>query len=256
MKVLVLTDGQGWIVDRITKEMVSRIPFEFIVKDYTTVSTQEILDTECDLIHYQNWDIERHYPAILKHKAPIIVSCRSHRFPEYFKDVALSVHVHVVNKDLLKDFPDATYIPDAIADHMFKPLTVGMQLADNEPNKHYKGYYLVKEACEILGAKFTPALGNVTDMPAWYDSIDVYVCASENEGFNTGVAEALARNKPVISTAVGVTKAFPSVHFVERTTDSILAALREYETTSLVKPLSWGNISKQFKELYEHVTKI
>ena len=51
MRVLILTDGQKWIVDKITKEMVSRIPFEFIIKDYTTVSTQEILDTECDLIH-------------------------------------------------------------------------------------------------------------------------------------------------------------------------------------------------------------
>lgn len=254
MRVLILTDGQGWVVDRITKELTSRIPFEFIVKDYTKVPTQEILDTECDVVHYQNWDIERHLPRIYEHKAPLLVSCRSHRYPEYFKDVARRVDVHVVNKDLLTDFPFAHYIPDAVNDELIKPLTVGMQLADNEPNKQYKGFYLVKEACEQIGARFTPAIG-VKDMPAWYDSIDVYVCASENEGFNTGVAEAVARNKPVISTRCGATKDLP-IHFVDRTVSDIANALSKYNTNLLIRQqFTWELISQEFKNLYEYVAR-
>ena len=42
-----------------------------------------------------------------------------------------------------------------------------------------------------------------SDMPEYYNNLDVYVCASASEGFSLSVLEASASGRPVISTRVG-----------------------------------------------------
>lgn len=72
-----------------------------------------------------------------------------------------------------------------------------------------------------------------TQMPAFYDQIDVYVCLSTAEGTPNPVLEALACGKHVVSTDVGVVPLLPpeSVTVVERSVDSLRRALRHiYET--------------------------
>ena len=122
MKILILTDGQGWIVDRITAEMVKRIPFEFVIEDYTKISKDDFVRkaNEADLIHYQNWDIGRFLDVLDQIKKPLIVSIRSFRFPDYIYSV--KAHFNIINPKQREFFPLATYIPDGIFDEYFNLL--------------------------------------------------------------------------------------------------------------------------------------
>lgn len=108
------------------------------------------------------------------------------------------------------------------------------------------------------------------DMAEYYKKIDVYVCASINEGTPNPVLEAMACGVPVISTDVGIVKEV----FGEKQKDYILKD-RNKETlkdaikgilsnTEVLEELSkenlqriqdwtWEKKTQQFKEFYTHI---
>ncbi|WZB62594.1 glycosyltransferase [Achromobacter xylosoxidans] len=85
-------------------------------------------------------------------------------------------------------------------------------------------------------------------MPAYYNSLDLYVCPSAIEGTPNPVLEAMACGVPVISTDVGIVpEAFGPLQkaFIvqERTPDAIASAIRRFhEDRSLFSSLSEENI--------------
>jgi len=246
-KILILTDGLGWIVDRITDEMISRIPFNFTKKYYTKISTDEFikLANEHDLVHYQNWDWRYHIDRIDEIKTPILTSIRSHRYPEYIHKVNGSLHA--ITPELKEIFPQATYIPDGIFNIEHRKFTVGFAGRPDE----YKGFPLIKQACEELGVIFKPTENlSFEEMGEYYKSIDLYVCASKNEAHSTPVMECISINKPVITTDIGIPKMM-NVHKVERSVDGIKEGIRKFYTQEQVAEYSWENICKQFEELYQ-----
>lgn len=256
-KILILSDGQGWIVDRITDRMVEGMPqFKFTKEYYTRLDPQEFYNKamEHDLIHYQNSDItwQRNVVYEIAKKKPFLLSIRSFRFPKEAYIFSNACNVHVVGKDLLEYFPKAKYIPDAVDDKFNRKLRVGMAIGSYSGNLKYKGYDLVSEACRDLGVEFKPAVDiSYDEMTNYYDSIDVYVCASENEGTAVPILECLALNKPVISTNVGVAKELP-VMKIERDVESIKSALKAIMGNNLVFPrYSWNTVNSQFAKLYE-----
>jgi len=249
MKILILADTPGWIVDRITDEMIRLISHEFTKVYYDSVSTDEFirLANEHDLVHYQNSDWHKHIDRIDEIKTPIITSIRSFRFPEYIYKIKDKVHFHIINPDQREFFPEATYIPDGIFPFKRKEFTVGFA---GRPDG-YKGFNLIKQACEELGCTFKPALDIPPEkMQEYYDSIDLYVCASKNEGHSTPVMECLSINKPVLTVNVGIPKTL-NVHKCERTVEDIKNGIEKFYTQNQVKDYTWENICKQFRELYE-----
>jgi hypothetical protein len=71
-----------------------------------------------------------------------------------------------------------------------------------------------------------------SEMPAFYNAIDVYVCVSEIEGTPNPVLEAMACGVPIVSTDVGIVPQLfgPEQHrFIlpERTIEALVASLRE-----------------------------
>jgi glycosyltransferase involved in cell wall biosynthesis len=206
MRVLICPDIPGWIVERCCDNLVANLPqIAFTKRFYVGAETAEleVLAREHDLVYYANWgDCERHIPALAASGTPVLMSVRSHRYPAIVKQMAKQVAaVHVVNEALARDFPGSFYIPDGVGDQFFcKPRVgfVGMPDA-------YKGYGLVAEACRILDCPFIPATGQIPpgQMPEYYRSVDVVVCASVAEGFSTVMMEALAMGKLVVSTADG-----------------------------------------------------
>lgn len=226
--------------------------FEFFKAHYACISTPELIERAngSDLVHYLNWDIQYHWNELHRINVPFLMSIRSHRYPPYVRDVAKRVHVHVINPDLQKEFPGSHYIPDGIFDQ-FKPdheFTVGFAGRPDE----YKGYPLIVQACNELGVKFKPATGDVKpeDMLAYYQSIDLLVCASQAEGFCAPLIECLAINKPVITTDVGVARQL-HIHKIERSVQSIKNGIMKFYTSKQVLPqFSWANVCEQFKNLY------
>lgn len=107
------------------------------------------------------------------------------------------------------------------------------------------------------------------DMPEYYSSIDVYVCASKTEGTPLPVLESMACGVPVISTDVGIVReCFGEKQFnyilSERSKDSLKEKIKELyndksklmelskENLKQIKNWSWENIAKQYKVFFEN----
>jgi glycosyltransferase involved in cell wall biosynthesis len=252
VKVLIIADIFGWIIDRITDRMISGIDFDFTKRYYTDMKADELLEesNKHDLVHYNNWCHVDHKDIINQIKVPFLMSVRSHRYPPYALELAKFHPTHVISPMLRDEFPGSYYIPDGIfeqfiPDHEF---TVGFA---GKPDD-YKGFNLIVQACKELGVKFKPATGDVhpENMYDYYKSIDILVSASVAEGFNAPVMECLAMNKAVITTDTGISK-YLQVHKIERTVASIKAGIQKFYTSPQVIPeYSWDRVCKQFKELY------
>jgi SAM-dependent methyltransferase len=258
MKILILADEPGWIIGRITDRMIEGIPFEFTKKCYLhntplSISKEEFLDLgfQHDLIHFQNWGVV-FFPEGLKELGyKTLMSIRSFRYPpELFPVWSTRVkRVHVLHPELLAKIPNSVYIPDGIFDQYIPQheFTVGFAGVQDD----YKGFNLIKKACDELGARFKPAWGIPPDkMPDYYKSIDLYVCASYQEGFANPVMECLAMNKPVLTTDVGV-PSLHNIHKCERSLEGIKKGIGKFYTYPQVKEYSWKNVCLQFKKLYE-----
>lgn len=252
MKVLILADIPGWIVDRIADRMIAGMPsIEFVKRYYACTETNEILRLagEVDLVHYLNWDIAMHWPALQEIWKKLLLSIRSHRYPDYVPNVAGAVRqVHVVSETLREKFPGSRYIPDGVMIEP-RPLRVGWA---GKPCA-YKGNATIEKVCREIGAEFKPAIDLPADrMTAYYDSIDVLVCFSEAEGFCAPVMEALALNKPVISTECGAAweRWVTGVMWVERHEDDLKDALYLHWPARMIGEMTWQKVCPQFERLY------
>lgn len=105
-------------------------------------------------------------------------------------------------------------------------------------------------------------------MPDYYNSIDLYICASKNEGTPNPVLESMASGVPIISTDVGIVRdAFGTEQkkFIlkERSKEALKEKLKEllndeykFEILSMenldkIKAWSWKEKCNQFKEFFE-----
>lgn len=253
MKVLILTDGCGWIVDRITDKIVSGVDAEFEVAKYTEITTDAFIGkaNSVDLVHYNNWDIGYHLSRLNEIKTPFLYTVRSHRYPSYTKDVAKwATKTLVINPILLDEIPNSVYIPDGTDDMFYqhqKPFVVGYAGFDNE----YKGTHLIRQACKELGCEFKHAFNILPqDMVGWYRSLNLYVCASVAEGHSTPVMECMALNVPVATLPVGVPCSLNTNFIEERTVESIKKAIGKFYTRPQVDEFKWSNILPQIEKLY------
>ncbi len=255
-RVLILTDGQSWVVDRIANHYKELIPFEIDIDYYTKLPEEALFEKarNYDIIHFNNADVGRHLNFIAEHPKPIIVSVRSFRFREPMLEAAKFATVHVIHPELKAFFPNARYISDAV-DDIFQPkeFVVGMAYQNEPWNIDYKGVELVEQACKELGVAFKRGVDmKLEEMPAWYDSIDLYVCASKKEGFGTPVVECLLLNKPVISTDTGM-GAYTNIFKIERTVESIKEGILMYYTYPQVAKFRWQVVANAVGELYKEV---
>lgn len=106
------------------------------------------------------------------------------------------------------------------------------------------------------------------DMPDFYNSIDLYVCASKEEGTPLTIQEAMAMGLPIISTDVGiVSEVFGEKQrkyiMKERSKDELKNKIKELlknkkdmeeisqENLIQVKTEDWKNICKKYKEFFD-----
>ena len=256
-RILILTDGQGWVVDRIARHYHELIPFAIDIDYYTKLSNEELLEKakSYDIIHFNNADVGRHLPFIEGRFKPTIISVRSFRFKEPMLEASrYATAIHVIHPELKNFFQNARFISDAV-DDIFQPkeFVVGMAFQDEPWNYDYKGVNLVEQACEELGVTFKKGTNlKLEEMSAWYDSIDLYVCASKKEGFGTPVMECLMRNKPVISTDTGMGQ-YTNIFKIERSVESIKEGILMYYTYPQVEKFRWGIVCNAMAELYMEV---
>jgi glycosyltransferase involved in cell wall biosynthesis len=129
--------------------------------------------------------------------------------------------VNAVSSRLATLFCDAglnvAYTPNGVDTELFRPVeevgrgeTLRVGFSGSRKHDWRKGVTeLIEPAAAIPGVELRlamPAEGTYVpqdEMPGFYGSIDVYVCASSSEGFSLSVLEAAACGRPIVSTRVG-----------------------------------------------------
>jgi len=151
------------------------------------------------------------------------------------------------------------YIPNGIDEKMFKrEFVVGFVGSEQSGNQEYKGFKLVEQACNDLGLALRRVYNGypqnvipLDEMPKFYEKIDCLVIPSKGEGCNNPTLEALAMNKPVISTDVGIAKRLDGVILVKRDVKSIKKALRKLSgRIQILEKYTWDIVCKQYRDLY------
>lgn len=153
------------------------------------------------------------------------------------------------------------------------------EFTDSEGDSDLKGVRkIIKPALSELIKKGYPIELNFADrkdgyiphdkMPDYYNSIDIYICASKNEGTPNPVLESMASGVPIISTNVGIVgDAFGEKQkkFIlkERTKEELENKLIEIldnkemfeelskENLEQIKEWTWEKKCQQFKEFFE-----
>lgn len=109
-------------------------------------------------------------------------------------------------------------------------------------------------------------------MPEYYNSIDLYICASKEEGTPNPILEAMASGVPVISTDVGIVKEAFGEHqkkylLKERTKNALKEKIVQLienkedwqklsqENLQEIQKWSWKEKCNQFKEFFEDAIK-
>lgn len=254
MKILLLSDNQGWIVDRISRVYQKLIPEDIEIDYYTNIEPGRLSERAktFDLVHFNNTDITKLMGEFKEIDIPIMASVRSFRYPSAFRRNQKELDlIHVIHPDLKKRFDNAIYVPDGIFEG-FKPgpFIVGLACQEPEWSKEYKGYYLVKQACEELGCIFKPAHNRApSTMRDYYKSLDLYVSASQREGFGAAVLEAMSLNVPVLTTNTGIAKGLDVVK-CERSVESIKQGIKKFYTYPQVKDYTWESACEKLTEVY------
>lgn len=157
------------------------------------------------------------------------------------------------------------------------------EFTDSEGDSDLKGVRkIIKPALEELIQEGYPIELKFADrkegyiphdkMPDYYNSIDVYICASKNEGTPNPVLESMASGVPIISTNVGIVRdAFgkKQTEFIleERSKEALknkLITLLNHkelleelskENLEQIKDWTWEKKCQQFKEFFKNNIK-
>ena len=220
-----------------------------------------------DVIHFMySGGLTKSKDYILKYKDKVFTTLASERtFKSSHNDKDLLIKIYketqccvCQNTSLLIKLKELigqnnlVYIPNGVDTELFNRKFIAGFVGAKGSNNH-KGYDLVKQACDYFGIELKEAHEHDythEEMPEFYNQIDCLIIASESEGCNNPTMEALAMNKPVISTKVGIAEELEGVTIVDRNVDSIKMALRRLSGRIQIMDYTWDKIASQYHSLY------
>jgi glycosyltransferase involved in cell wall biosynthesis len=251
-RIALITDGQGWIVDRISRIYQAHNPaIDLFFLPSLSVEGLVHLARNYQLIHFNNWFVRGMQPFLDVCPVPTLVSIRSFRYKADIPAMRPS-RFHIIHPDMAVDFQNSVFIPDGIDLDEFKPsrrFRVG--ICYQAGFAEFKGVHLLKQAIEGLDIELVEASGlDHAAMKAFYESLDLYVCASESEGFAAPVVECMALNVPVMSTATGVASFIPGIQVVERSVAGLRQGLMAHLGRERIAQLAWPNICARVNAMY------
>lgn len=203
-------------------------------KTFTTLASQRTLDEYYDKL-----------PVLIEiYKNTVCCVCQNPTFRRKLKKIIKQNNV--------------VYIPNGVDEKLFKRKFVVGFVGSKQGKNDHKGFKLAKEACEELDLDFKflhlgeeSELQPIKLMPKFYRKIDCLVIPSASEGCNNPTLEALAMNKPVISTRVGIAEELEGVTLVNRDVESIKNALRKLSgRIQILEKYTWDKIAKKYHDLY------
>jgi len=257
MKILHVVDKRDWILEDIAKQIAKHLPehqFEILYGHESSKEAFEVMEDQYDLIHFIAWPFITMWDVKPKKAIMSVCSWRNWDIKEPWFDIQEAmkrcIETIAVGRKIAQELK-CSYIPDGIDISLFKPrnFTVGFVGVIDE----YKGFHLVRDACKNTKSDLKVATDFVKDeMPYFYKEVDVVILASVKEGYSAVIAECLAMNKPIITTAEG--DFFDkSIIKVDRDVESIAEAIKTFNTRSQIEDRSWDFIINKWKKLYERL---
>jgi len=227
-RICVLVDRIGWAYDVIAKALVVELPqYDFIIRRVDEVDAINYGHDAYDLIFCMGWKWP--HREITTPKEKTISVCHSFRtlgpkhtieeWCKYMTDRYCAMgSVNMRLQEMLgKYIPNVVYTPNGVDTVRFCPgpkkayggLTAGWSGRGDDLN--FRGVHLMEIACKEAGWDLKLNIAQKThirheDMPAFYQSLDLYFCLSKSEGCSCSMLEAAACGVPIIATDTGVSK--------------------------------------------------
>jgi glycosyltransferase involved in cell wall biosynthesis len=225
MRVCLIIDKWGWAYDRIAQALIkfnkSEHKFEVLA---AKTDAKKIKRSKADrflVMGYQCWDKvdflpkDRTFVGVHGHHQwdghltmpteDVLPPNDLHEFLSSFRGV------NVVSERLHRLFPYAVYTPNGVDTDIFRRVVLPtycdnrrvVGCAYNPKHDWRKGVKdIIEPACDEdwVDVVLAPRNKTLHEMPSWYNSIDIYVCASSSEGLSLSVLEALACGRVIVST--------------------------------------------------------
>ena len=260
MRICIVIDKWGWAYDRIAQALIKFNKSEHQFEVYAAkTDAKKIKRSKADrflVMGYQCWDKvgflpkDRTFVGVHGHhqwdghkitpEVDVAPPAELHEFLSSFRGV------NVVSERLHRLFPYAAYTPNGVDCDIFKRvvlptycdnrLVVGC--AYNPKHDWRKGVKdIIEPACDEDWADLVLAPRNkkLHEMPAWYNSIDVYVCTSSSEGLSLSVLEALACGRVIVST---IRNEIDTQMIVDRTPEALRLELFDSMDTPFLVAMS------------------
>lgn len=293
MKILILSDGQSWIVDRISKlmqEYLKEYQIDVLYCSYVyhpereaslkpVIKNEKLIDItkNYDIILFNNAPIAFWYKDILdKITIPKVVYIRSHRFiPDLIKFADKVDLIITINYSQIKEIQEKGVTTEIVCfyDAIDKSILEENKLVAGfvgQPTS-YKGCDMIAEACQELEIRLALSIdrrfkeGKIDRTPEqmfdYYRSIDVYICMSEAEGTSLPVLEAYASGvNHIISTKVGsayeILKDDKRLIWINRNKKELKEALLKLkEDINPLSEFSWENLIKKLRIKLKELSK-
>lgn len=247
--VLLIADVPDWIFARHCRELTARLGHRF---RFTTIHQGDAFDErEFDLVYPLEWNLVA--PDRILDPSRYVTGVRSFtawqdRSPEALGALlaARFQKVHAVSSalvEVLRRFvPGIRLLRHGVDVERFAPTTRADRSGERlvlgwagNPSATVKGSSTLIEplamlpGVELVRAAYRDGQKHAAEMPAFYDGIDAYVCASASEGNNNAVMEAAAMGRAIVTTDSGSVREYlrdgESALFVPPELPAIVAAV-------------------------------
>lgn len=223
-RLLLIADVPNWIFARHCRNLQRYLSDEFdITIEY---QDQPYNEDNFDLIYPLEWNLVK--PEQIHNPAKYVTGIRSHvswknyKFADFVNYLATQFQqVHVVSQRLYQIFaphlPTVDYVTHGIDTTFFTPAISPTQTeqkirigwAGNRKSAENKGFSDILEplgrlpGVELIYCGYSDTLLSLEDMHQFYSSLDIYICASVQEGSNNSLLEAAAMERAIITTDNG-----------------------------------------------------
>lgn len=267
-QILIIVDKPGWAHDHKTRNIQRTLGDKYtFIKKYQSDVTEADLE-QADLVQVYYWMQIQRMPqleAVFQwyRKKLLIGICSHFEIDNERREAALvwlrqARAVFALNRLLYQDvrrYLDVSvfYTPNGVDTGFFVPgplsrsqgtLRVGWTGSLTNHGPEQRGFYNLivpavesVQGCELITAIREDRWRSHKEMIEFYQSLDVYICASRNEGTPNPCLEAASCGIPIVTTAVGnmpeLIQAGVNGYFIEPTIPDIariLTALRDNET--------------------------
>ena len=285
--VLLLAERRDWALHIVARNTASALSDSFRFSIRTDDDPLPATLDSFDIVHSLFWQDESYY-SLLKPSTRLIQSVYSHRWQEmgmtprdlHHRYLSHALHVlvpSVLLQDALHDLPvPVSLTPEGVdtdlftlrTEHPDRVLVTGWAGKTGDTIKQFD---IIQQACD--GIDLRVAGGNLQerDMPDFYRSIDLVLCASKAEGCPRPIIEGMACGCFPVTTNVGVvpelivhkrngyivpeatTEEFRKAFEWCRNNPDILRAAGPYNHDLIVRTRNWKLVSQSVAAAYRQL---